>query len=155
MIDSNSKIQEIHKALSRFNLQREARKSAIDNKDLLVDLNRDQIRLGQDGDGDARDYSPYSVVEETGQSYREYKRDLATYFAPFPRIDLYNTGSFQNKMFMKTTAATFQFWSRDTKTDEIVKWEGAQIFDLNPYRMSIAQSIVEEDLRNKIKAIFE
>ena len=142
-----SKIRNISKALKKINLQWETMVNLINNEETFVNLNRDQMRMGEDGEGSMRDYMSLWYAED--------KRERVSYSALYPKIDLYDSGDFQNKMFVKLTGGKWEYWSRDNKTAELVRKEGTAIFDLNPNMMTIARSINEELIADKIKLIIQ
>ncbi|PNX47942.1 MAG: hypothetical protein BV457_04745, partial [Thermoplasmata archaeon M9B1D] len=57
----------------------------------------------------------------------------------FPRFDLYDTGSFQDKMFLTISANEVLISSRDSKTDDLVSRLGGEIFELNPNNLVFAR----------------
>ena len=109
-------------AYSRINQSKVLAESVEANKDAIVDLNRDQLRRGQKGDGD--------MVGYRSSAYLNYKRSLSSYFAG-NKTDLYLTGDFQKGMNGKIFGTEFEIGSTDSKTSEILEKYGEQIFELN------------------------
>ena len=70
-------------AMNMVSIQKQAIKA---NEKELITLQQDQMRRGENSEGDNPDYSPYSLG---------LKLQSDTYFAPPPKMDFYNTGSFQ------------------------------------------------------------
>jgi hypothetical protein len=81
----------------------------------ILDINKGQMLSGLTGDGKLR----------------------------FPHTDLYETGDFQDAMFLNVSAKKYMINSSDFKTPELVAWQGKEIFDLNPEHLTIAQDLVE------------
>jgi len=81
----------------------------------ILDINKGQMLLGLTGDG----------------------KLMA------PHTDLFDTGAFQGDMFMNVSAKKYFINSSDSKTNELVEWQGKEIFDLNPEHLTIAQDLAE------------
>lgn len=146
MSDVN-KIFEINKKLQSFNLIKETEIALLNNEEIVVDLNRDQLLVGEESDGATRDYRSLA--------YAEMKRDMPSYAAPYPRANYYLTGSLQNQMKIQIMGVVWNIISEDDKFDEIVRKEGEELFILNEERKEIARSIVQEDLTKLINSFFE
>ena len=102
------------------------------NETDILNLQRDQMRSGQNAKGDNPSYSPFSLS----------LKDPSTYLAKKPLMDFYSTGSFQDKMVIEKGGF---FNSMDSKTGELVGRYGEEILDPNKKTLTIQQSIVEED----------
>ena len=101
------------------------------NEKELVQVNRDQMRSGRMGNGFLPDYSPFSQT----------LKDRSNYKAKWPTMDLYDTSSFQDKMFMELTPKSVLFDSRDSKTGDLVKRFSELIFELDPKSLRLARGI--------------
>lgn len=116
------------KRLSISAIQSEAVKA---NEKELVQINRNQMRSGRMGNGNLPDYSPYSQI----------LKDKSNYVAKWPTMDLYDTGSFQNNMYMDLTPKSVLFDSRDSKTDDLLRRFTDEIFELDVKSLRLAQDI--------------
>ena len=116
------------KRLNFSALQAEAVKK---NEKELVQVNRDQMRDGRMGNGNLPNYSPLSQT----------LKDRSNYKASWPTMDLYASGSFQNKMHMELTPKSVLFDSRDSKTGDLVKRFSEEIFELDASSLRLAQEI--------------
>lgn len=101
----------------------------------LVQVNRNQMRDGRMGNGVMPDYSPYSQT----------LKDRSNYRALWPRMDLFDEGDFQGKMFMELTSKSVLFDSRDSKTSDLVRRFSEEIFELDNKSTIEAQNIVTPD----------
>lgn len=107
-------------------------KEAVESKDKeLTQLNRDQMRDGRMGNGSLPDYSPKSQA----------LKDRSNYKASWPTMDLFDTGSFQKKMFLETTSKSVLFDSTDSKTSDLVKRFSEEIFELDVKSLKLAKNI--------------
>lgn len=139
-------IKQIAKEFAKFNIYKLTAQNVRQNKELFTDLLRDQMREGKNAEGDARDYRSLDYAEE--------KRSLPSYRAPYPKVDLFLTGSFQDKLFIDVGGLNYFFDSKDSKADEIRRLEGEETFMLNNEKKDIARSINQELLINRAKKIF-
>lgn len=149
-------IKEIHTKLNKFNLDSETAKNIKQHNQIFTDVNRKQMLAGKKGSGNMQDYDPDFKVQIKGKfvNYRDYKRTLSSYNAPFPQWNLFLTGAFQNKMFVKVNGSSLIFDSRDKKRNDLVKWGGKSIFELDKESTNEAQQINEHYLTKKIHDIF-
>lgn len=85
------------KKISKEKLQAE---SVLKNRNLILDLNRKQMRLGINANGDL--FRPYSIP------YWEFKRTLPTYKASDGIPDLFLRGHFQNNMNLTVSADQYK-----------------------------------------------
>jgi len=106
----------------KINFKELAKEAIMANEKDIVNLNRDQQRKGQKGDGDMPEY--YLA------SYLNYKRSLDSYFAG-NKTDLFLTGDFQRGMKMNKTTEGVEITSLDKKTPDLLEKYGEQIFELN------------------------
>jgi len=86
----NSVVLKQFKNAKKINRDKIASVSLLKNKNLVLDLNRNQMRLGINAIGNL--FSQYSIP------YWEFKRTLPTYKAPDGIADLYLRGHFQTNM---------------------------------------------------------
>jgi len=131
IISKDSVIMKQYKNAKRISLSKLQAQAVKDNEKELVQLNRDQMRSGRMGNGFLPDYSPYSQT----------LKDRSNYKATWPTMDLYDTGSFQNKMYMELTPKSVLFDSRDSKTNDLLKRFSDEIFELDPSSLRLAQGI--------------
>jgi hypothetical protein len=142
-----SKIRKISHAIKKFNVKMETVENLRKHRTEFIDINRHQMRHGENGLGDMRIYR--------SASYAMQKRSRGTYLAPFPRIDLFDTGSFQNKMVLRVAGTSFKYSSTDSKRDEIVEREGEQIFELNKSHIEMARALNQSLLKEKFQKTFK
>ena len=135
MISKDSVILKQRRNIRRLNTDRITRQAVKANTDTIVQLNRDQMRGSMSGDGLLPEYSQLSLS----------LKDFDNYKGIFPRFDLYDTGSFQDKMFMSVQGNDWLISSRDSKTDDLVMRLGDEIFELNPNSLQVAQQVVTKD----------
>ena len=119
----------------RLNTDALKAKAVKDNEKELVQNQRDQMRSGRMGNGFLPDYSPLSQT----------LKDRSSYKATWPTMDLYDSGSFQNKMYMELTAKSVLFDSRDSKTSDLVKRFSEEIFEPDKKTDQINQNEVTPD----------
>lgn len=119
----------------KINLDNIKREAVKENDKELVQVNRDQMRSGRMGNGSLPDYSPISQT----------LKDRGNYKATWPTMDLYDSGSFQNKMYMDLTPKSVVFDSRDSKTSDLLRRFTDEIFELDVKSLRLAQDIVTPD----------
>ena len=109
-------------------------KAVEQNGDLILDTVKGQMRAGLKGDGTLmRDYA--------SDEYADFKAELPSYQAQFPKPDLYVTGAFQNAMVQNIVGKEYVIDSTDDeKTDDLIENYGEEIMDLT-----------DENIENKIK----
>jgi hypothetical protein len=133
MISKDSVIIRQYKNSQKIDRNKLLKQAIKKNEKELVDINRDQMRKGDSGEGKIKpDYSPW---------YLNFKQGLPSYFAG-DSPDLFLTGSFQDTMFLDVKGDQAEFDSRDGKTTKLVDKYGETLFDLNPNSMELAQDIV-------------
>jgi len=137
VINKDSVILRMAKKTKRLNVEALAKKAILNNKQDLIDLNTDMLRQGKNEDGNNEIYQSLD--------YAEYKKELPTYFAPYPTVDLYNTGDYQAKKILKIEGSNVSFPSTDTKNDDLTDRYGEGIEGLNPKSMELARDIVTPD----------
>lgn len=117
------------------------KKEAIRNKDKeLIDTQRNQLRKGRMGNGFLPDYSPYS----------QKLKDRSNYKATWPTMDLYDTGSFQNKMQLELTSSSVLYDSTDEKTSDLVSRFSEEIFEPYEKTKEINKNIVTPEYNKLI-----
>lgn len=133
IISKDSVILKQARNIKKLSLSNIADKVVKENETDLLNLQRDQMRSGQNAKGDNPDYTPYSLS----------LKDPSTYLAKKPLMDFYSTGSFQDKMFIEKCGF---FNSKDSKTGKLVGLYGEEILDPNKQTKEIQQSIVDGDV---------
>lgn len=119
VISPDSVIMKMFNNIKSINLDN-IKKQAVTNKEKeLVQNQRDQMRSGRMGNGFLPDYSPKSQT----------LKDKSNYKATWPTMDLYDSGSFQDKMYMETTNKNVLFDSRDSKTPDLLSRFSDEIFE--------------------------
>lgn len=117
-----------------------------EHADQLTDLNREQMLDGVKSTGEQiGSYRPLSVFERSRLGRQT------------SHVDLYLTGEFQSKMFLKLTNDMYNFDSTDSKRDKLILQYGDAIFGLtseNKRKTWIeVQPIVVRFMKNIIGAI--
>ena len=112
-----------------------------EHENTIVDFNRDQLRMGEKGDG--------SMVGYRSPAYLNYKRSLASYKAG-NKTDLYLTGSFQDGMAGRISGNTFEVYSKDNKAPELLEKYGEQIFELNSNYMQQVHDVTTPTFFKKV-----
>jgi len=88
----------------------------------IVDLNKAQMRMGLDANGD--------ISPKYRSTYLRRKQQLPTYMAG-TKVDLYLEGLFQGQMYMMIGDKFAEITSRDSKTPDLLEKYGEDIFNLN------------------------
>lgn len=112
-------------------------------KETAINLNRLQLY------NMSEDKNNMSLLMYRSPSYAEYKNKKN----PIPgkgHPDLFLTGSFQNKMFMKVEKETFEISSSDYKTFDLIKHYGDDIFGLSIKSKAIYAKSVFEKIKTYI-----
>ena len=124
-------------------------KVVSDNKDVLLSLNRDQMLLGRDADGDVLSPSylqdPYFKTQAAAQSYARMKYALESshrslLWTPvklYPEKDrntpnLIVTGLFQNGLFITTGGGSFDINSSYVASGDINRKYKGRVFGIAP-----------------------
>ena len=119
------------------------KRQAVKNKEnVLVDLQKKQMRQGQDGKGGSfKSYPP---------GYSAFKQTLSTYQAPIGVPDLFLHGNFHRGIRMKLSGDDYAFKSSDSKNDKLTsKYDP---FGLNESTMPQAQILVTNEFDQLAKA---
>lgn len=115
-----------------------------DTKETAIDLNRLQLYSM------SQDKNEMSLLMYRSPSYATYKNQRN----PKPGLghpDLFLTGSFQGKMFMTVEKETFNISSKDSKTFDLVKQYGDDIFGLSLKSKQIyANTVVYDGIKRYI-----
>lgn len=88
--------------------------AVLPNSNLIVGLNRKQIRSGQTASG-----AP--IKPKYSRGYNKMKLQMSSYKAPSMTPDLFVTGSFQKLMQMTTSGTKYAILSRDVKAGDLFK----------------------------------
>lgn len=129
--------------LKRIDLDQVAVDVIKENKEAIIDLNRDQMRKGEKGNGPMRGYH--------NPAYLQSKRELPTYFAN-PRADLFVTGDFQKAMDMRINGKELEIYSADEKAPKLIEGFGEDIFELNENYQAQSSDITTPKFYKKIYA---
>ena len=114
------------------------------SEDEIVELNREQMRRSETKEGLMPKYSQPSL------------KDTSSYRGKWPHFDLYDTGSFQNAMFMKIEGNKLTIDSSDSKTNKILDrlsfdMEDAEnVFELNEANMDKAREVVTQGFLKRL-----
>jgi hypothetical protein len=138
IISKDSVIIKQVKNFSKINLTEIGNKAVKANEKELIILQQDQMRRGENSEGMNPSYTPYSLG---------LKQQSDTYFAPPPAMDFYNTGSFQDKMFIDKDG---DFNSKDSKTSDLTSAYGDKILNPNKQTLEIGQSLTTADYFNLV-----
>ena len=103
------------------------------NESYLVEVQQDQMRDSRNAKGLNPVYSPLS---------QELKSQSDTYRGQWPHMDFYDTGDFQDNMFLKNDGS---FDSTDWKTNTLIQDYGPEILQPDPSTLELGQSVVTED----------
>jgi hypothetical protein len=78
-------------------------------------------------------------VDKTGEPLKFYsslsyalEKNKINPLPGFGRPDLYLTGSFQRAMYVEVNSQSIKVWSRDSKTDDLIKKYSEDIFGMSP-----------------------
>lgn len=92
-------------------------------EDVIENLNKEQMRLGQDADG-------ADLYNLRSSAYAEYKQNNGSR-APFGVADFYETGSFFAGMSVEITDSSVIYDSSDEKTADLAKKSNNRMLGLN------------------------
>lgn len=137
--------RELYEKARKVDIDRLKVDAVKDNKDFIVDTNREQMRHGFDAKGES--LSDYKSV-----SYAMMKAKLSSYRAPFMVPDLYLTGSFQKNMKMDVSARAFNITSTDGKTTRLKGLYG-DIFGLAPASREMVWEKTGESFGRRLKKL--
>jgi len=137
-------ITQLNKQIQKLSLDKMTAKNVKENNEEFTDLLRDQMREGRKADGLM---NPLRDIA--------YARAKKNYRAPFPTRDLYDTGSFQNKLYGKVKGQNMEFDSRDSKAFKIRVREGDEVFIYDDAQLDLAQALNEGLIVEQIANIFK
>ena len=132
-------IRELAQKAQALNVQALKHKAVSNKSQLIVDLQRKQLRQGKDADN--------NPLRAYYASYAKYKATLSTYYAPAGVPDLYLTGSFHRGIHMKLSGDDYKLDSTDEKTGKLTGKYG-HIFDLNSTSLIQARDSVTFEFNN-------
>lgn len=140
-------IRELNKKFQSFNIESEALKAIDRTKDIAVQKNRDQLYLhSQRSDGS------YLQEYRDLEFYATYKNRI-NHAPGFGSPDLYDTGSFQNRMYAIIRGGFLHFDSRDVKTPKLVEQYGSHIFGLTKKNLNdYATEEVRREFTSRLKS---
>ena len=129
--------------MNRINLDQLARDAVKSTLPFLADLNREQLRQGQDANGLIRpQYRPH---------YGARKRRLSTYRAPFPTPDLYLTGKYHKRIKAFLSGTVYKIYSEDSKRGLLEEKYGEDIHRLGPASIEKAKPEVTRNMGASFK----
>lgn len=140
-------VRELYTKFKSFDTQKEGRRAIERTKDAAVDLNREQLYFSS-----MRSDGSYlqAYRSEFYAEYKERKNPSPGFGSP----DLYDTGSFQNKMFAVVKGDELTFDSKDSKTADLVKKYGKLIFGLTSKSLDeYATVTVHRELVRRVKEV--
>jgi hypothetical protein len=145
---SMGKISDIKNHLLGFTVQKQVEdiaKIIRNHEDDIVDLNRNQMMLGEDSGGGI-------IGRYSNPIYEAFKESIN------PRagglVDLKLSGGFQGNMFLKGTSFPFTVDSHDEKRSKLIEGDGysEKVFGPNkPNLETIRQDVVKEDIQEYYK----
>jgi hypothetical protein len=113
-LSSTSTIIKSYNAARRMNIDNMKIGAVIPNSNLIVGLNRKQIRSGKTASG-----AP--INPKYSREYNKMKLQMSSYKAPSMTPDLFVTGDFQNAMQMNLSSTKYTILSRDVKAGDLFK----------------------------------
>jgi hypothetical protein len=132
-INPDNKVKQLLDRLNKIDQKAILIKVIQENEIKLIDVLRDQMRMGLSGSGDIQPgYFP---------AYLNYKKSLSSYNAG-NKVDLYLTGNFQNTMFIRISGTQYEFDSRDWKRTDLLEKYGEDIFALNSLSKELGQELI-------------
>lgn len=125
-------------ALTPKEIDREVVKVLVANRELVLDLNREQLLQGKNAKGQ-------SVGTYRGKAYAKYKKKLNPRAGG--KVDLKLTGRFHDNFYLRTDPKV-RVWSRDLKVDPLIRKYGRSIFGLSPQsQKALAKVIIPQILK--------
>lgn len=115
-------VKEMLNRLQSLDLHRIVKPLIGKNKDLMLDLNRDQMVHGRRSDGSAIQ-PEYTYFTRLSKLRKGMNPDVVT---------LYDTGGFYRKMFLDVGADEIEIDSTDPKSEDLKDKYGEHIFGLTP-----------------------
>lgn len=140
-------VRELYRKFASFDTQKEGIRAIEVTKDDAVDFNRKQLYFSS-----IRSDGTY-LQGYKSEFYAEYKNDKNP--SPgFGAPDLYDTGSFQGKMFAIVNGGKLEFSSKDIKTGKLVEKYGKSIFGLTKQSLDeYAKVNVHNELVRRLKDV--
>lgn len=133
-------VAELNKKLQAVNIEALKLLAVNRNREVIVQLNRDQMRAGLRSDG-----SP--ITPQYSTAYGFFKQRQSSFKAPPFTPDLFDSGSFQGAMFMKLTPRDFFITSRDSKLSDLTaRYQG--IFGLTTDNTAEARNSTTREFVN-------
>lgn len=113
----------------------------VDQKQSVIRLNQEQMLANQDNEGG-------SLGEYQSEGYRRWKLKKGR----SGKVDLYNTGAFQQAMKLNALSKVkYELTSTDSKKPMLVKKYGIKMFGLSPDSISEYRREFMPDLVSKVK----
>jgi hypothetical protein len=136
-------IIEFAKKAKAINLRDVATQAARNKSDYLVEINRLQLRTGEDAEG-----QPLDFYRSLG--YALYKASLPTFKSEVGIPDLFLTGAFQNAMKVNVSSGQFDITSSDKKTRKLQDRYG-EIFGINPAKLPLVRAKMDREFARIFK----
>jgi hypothetical protein len=134
-------IAEMLRRFERINLEQLTGEAMTENKDAILDLNREQLAHGKDSAGFdiTPPYTPFTVMKkmQKGQDYSV--------------VNLKDTGAFQNRMVLNVKSNSYNIDSTDSKTGKLKEKYGQEILGLSESGKKETWVIVKPDVVRRIK----
>ena len=105
-------VRELNRKLQAVNIEALKLLAVNRNKEVIVQLNRDQMRVGQRADS-----TP--ITPQYSRAYGFFKQRQSSFKAPPFTPDLFDSGSFQGAMFLNLSGKQFFITSRDSKLGDL------------------------------------
>ena len=118
-----------YKILSNLDRTEPQRRAVLSSSAYVVELQKKQMRKGEGAKGSLRNY--------ISKEYADHKKSLSTYLAPYPKVDLFLIGRFQEGIYLKIEDKDVHIDSTDEKAPKLKRT--FQPFGLNRENMHKAQ----------------
>jgi hypothetical protein len=138
------KIQDMIKHLNSFTVQKQVddiAKIVISHEEDILDLNRDQMLLGEDSEGGI-------IGRYSNPIYEAFKQSINPRAQGY--VDLKLSGGFQGNMVLRGTSFPFLPDSTDSKRNKLIEGDGygPKVFGLNaPSKEILRHEILKEDIQ--------
>lgn len=134
-------VMEVLNRIATFDVHRIVKTSLGENRELMLDLNRDQMMQGKRSDGS--DITPeYTYFTRLRKMEQGANPDV---------VSLYDTGDFQRDMYLDVGSDTLEIDSIDKKSDDLKAKYGEKIFGLgNNSREQYIEDVFPE-FKNKVE----
>jgi len=120
-------------------------KIVMSHEETIVDMNRDQMLLGEDSEGGI-------IGRYSNPVYEAFKESINPKAGG--NVDLRLSGSFQREMFLKGTSFPFTTDSTDSKRNKLIDGDGygENVFGVNkPNKEILRHEVLKEDIQEYYK----